>query len=263
MAQDIEHKRSVLDDDASIYQKKEEREESKTVKERWATMNAAEKKQYFKDYMLKPILFGGFIILLIIYFLYTSFRDGKSTKFYLIVLNQYYLDNKAMEEHLDSLEDFWQLSKREQAVYSTELTLNDSASLSTFVTYLYAGTINAAIGTKEQLEQYGYHFVNLKEELPEAVLAQIPEEAFCELKYETVDPDAEKPVVNSTYSAIYLKYTIFADNLNKDITVDEDELILVIAVAGLSNYKDGVNYSYDFLKYALGLDLNNEEYDLK
>lgn len=253
MAQNIDFKKSTLDDDASIYQKKEERDDAKTAKQKWSSLNKTEKKQYFKDYYMKPLLVGAFILVLVVYAVYTSIRDNTVTKFYLAVMNEYYMDNEAMEEHLAYLEEYWDLSRRERTVYSTDLTLSDSASLSTFVTYLYAGSLNAIIGTEEQLAKYGYYFTDFEKELPEEIYNQIPEEAWCVLNFETQDPDQEAPTPMSSCCAVYVKYTVFADNFNKNVNIDTDDLILVIPVTGSD--KEAVDYNMDFFKYAFGLEL--------
>lgn len=253
MAQNIDFKKSTLDDDASIYQKKEERDDAKTAKQKWAALNGAEKRQYFKDYYMKPLLVGAFILILVVYAVYTSVRDNATTKFYLAVMSEYYMDNEAMEAHLETLEEHWQFSKRERAVYSTDLSLSDSASLSTFVTHLYAGSLNAVIGTKEQLSNYGYYFTDFEEELSEEIYDQIPEEAWCILDFETQNPDQESPTPMSSCCAVYVKYTIFADDFNKNVTVNTDDLILVIPATGSD--KEAVNYNIDFFKYAFGLEL--------
>lgn len=253
MAQNIEHKKSVLDDDASIYRKKEERDESKSVKQHWAEMDKAAKKQYFKDYMMKPLIVGALAVILIVYIVVSSVKNSSTTKFYFAVLNPYYMNNDAMQAHVDELSKEWKLEKREKAIYSTDLSLGDSASLSTFVTYLYAGTLNAVIGSKEKLEQYGSNFTDFKQELPKDILDQIPEEAFVELTYEFQDGSSDTPKLVTTCSAINLNYTVFADDINTDYFSKENDLILVIPIAGL-NASDGVNYSYDFLMYALGID---------
>ena len=49
MAQNIENKKTTLSDDASIYQKKEERDSSESVKNNWSNLKGKEKLKYFKD----------------------------------------------------------------------------------------------------------------------------------------------------------------------------------------------------------------------
>ncbi|MBQ8281236.1 MAG: hypothetical protein IJZ25_02400 [Lachnospiraceae bacterium] len=257
MAQNIEHKKSTLDDGASIYQRKDEREDSKSIKEKWASLNGKEKRQYFKDYFLGPILLGTFILGLVIYFIYSMFITGHTSKFMLAVLGDDLLDNTAMEGHLDTLSEHWDFSKKEKADYDTQVAVNKGVGAttgeSTFLTYLYADSMNAVIGTKDELEKYGYYFTDFKAELSEDILSQIPEEAWCELTYETQSPDTAKETV-TTYSAIYLKYTIFADNIVN--SAEEDELILVIPLS-TGDKKDKINYNMDFFKYAMGLELGD------
>ncbi|MGN0164862.1 MAG: hypothetical protein ACI39R_01650 [Lachnospiraceae bacterium] len=253
MAQNIDYKKSTLDDDASIYQKKEDRDETKSAKQKWSSMNGKEKKQYFKDYMLKPLLLGVFLVGIVIYLIYTIVFDASTTRFYLAVVGSNYMDNAAMEEHLDELAETWNFSKKEKAVYNPDVAMGSGgfSDQSTFVTYLYAGSMNAVIGTKDQLEKYGYYFTDYTSELPEDVLAQIPEEAWCELTYETNEPDTKQHRTESSYCALYLKYTVFADDI-KD-TKNTDNLILVFPLTG-SEDKDTINRNMDFFLYALGIE---------
>lgn len=256
MAQNIEHKKSTLDDDASIYQRKDEREDSKSIKEKWSSLNGKEKRQYFKDYLLGPIIAVVAIIGFIVYIVYSTVINGSTTRFMLAVIGEDHLDNTAMEAHLEYLSEYWELSKKETADYDATVSVGKGVGAatgeSTFMTYLYADSMNAVIGTKDELEKYGYYFTDFKTSLSEDIISQIPEEAWCELTYETNDPDKEAQTITAC-SAIYLKYTVFADNIVD--TENEDELILVIPLT-TGDKEEKINYNMDFFKYAMGLELS-------
>lgn len=254
MAQNIDHKKSTLDDDASIYQKKEERDDAKSVKQKWSEMTRQEKVSYFKYYYMKPLIIAIIALIFIGYVVYDTAQKSTSPKYYMAVLSEYYMNNDAMENHLSKLEDYWKFEKRESAEYTTNLSLGNSSSQSTFVTYLYAGTLNVVIGTEEQLETYGYHFYDFDALLPEDVYNQVPEEAWCELTYQTMEPDKENRTTKSSICGIYVDYTIFADNYNANLPENSDKLIMVFPIAG-SAEDNAADYNVDFFKYALGMEL--------
>ena len=60
-------KKTALDDDAYLYQKREE----KTEKEKWSEMNRHQRMQYFLDYYLVKLLVFTGIILAVVLFVWT------------------------------------------------------------------------------------------------------------------------------------------------------------------------------------------------
>lgn len=254
MAQNIEHKKSTLDDNASIYQKKDERNDAKSVKQKWSEMTKKEKFAYFKYYYMKPLIIAIIVMLFLGYVIYDTVKKASSPKYYMAVLNEFYMDNEAMKAHLEKLEDHWGFEKRESAEYTTSLTLGKSTTDSTFVTYLFAGTLNVVIGTEEQLEYMAYHYYDLNALLPEELYNQIPKEALCEMTYETQEPDKVDRTTKTSIKGIYVDNTIFANNYNKNLADDADKLIMVFPVTG-STEDSETNYNIDFFKYAMGLEL--------
>jgi hypothetical protein len=251
MAQDIENKKTTLDDDAAIYKHNTDRDEKNSPIRKFSELKGEEKKQYFKDYIMKPLIIGVIVVVFAIYFIVTSLTDSKTYKFYLACVNPYYMDNDAMQAHVDYLADYWNLEGHEVAVYDSDITLNDSSGLSTFVTYLNAGTIDVVIGTKDELSSYGRLFIDLNE-LEEEYKSLIPEEALCDFTYTYTSSKTGEDEEATTTCGIYLKYTIFADNIRTDISEENaDNLVIAIASAGLSD-TDGSEYKADFLKYMFG-----------
>ena len=66
MAQNVDEKKTALDDGAEIYKQDRPVEERKSFSERWKAMDGKEKKAYFFDYMLKPIILGIIAVVLLI-----------------------------------------------------------------------------------------------------------------------------------------------------------------------------------------------------
>lgn len=249
MAQNIEFKKSTLDDDASIYQKKEERDDAKTTQEKWSSLNKTEKWKYFKDYYLTKIIIAVVVVVFVGYSIYTSFRDNYTTKYNVTVLNELFFDNRAMEEHLSQLEKKWGFEEKEKAAYSVDMSLNNNSDKATFVTYLSAGSMNAVIGKKDNLENYGGQFIDYSEILPAEIYNSIPEEAWCDLTFRDPDSDTVNPVVSTARCGLYINHTIFADNLSENMP--SDDIILVFPITGSTKDAE-IDYNLEFFKYAIG-----------
>ena len=101
-------KKTALDDDAYLYQKREE----KTEKEKWSEMNRHQRMQYFLDYYLVKLLVFSGIILAVVLFVWNFISksteklkkelteylgaDGKYRK--IIIDDSFYLDDGGLEK---------------------------------------------------------------------------------------------------------------------------------------------------------------------
>ena len=68
-------KKTVLDDNASIYQKREEESE----KQKWERMDKKQKAGYFLDYYLLKIIVGILLSILIIFLIWSVVRPKPET----------------------------------------------------------------------------------------------------------------------------------------------------------------------------------------
>ncbi len=245
MAQDIENKRTVLDDDAAIYQTSGDRNEKNSTLKKFSTLSGEEKKQYFKDYMLKPIIIGVIAVVLIVGFIISSFSNSKSIAFRISSLSPYYLEDKDMNELADLLSNYWQLDKKEVVSYTTGIGRDN------FVTHMTAGTLDIVIGEKSELEQYGHMFTDFNE-VEDEIKSIIPEDALCELTYTYMDKNGND-IETTTKSAIYVKDTVLKDLIGDDLpNVDRENLVIVVNAASLSEKEERGYYKADFIKYLFG-----------
>lgn len=78
-------KKTALDDDAYLYQKREE----KTEKEKWSEMNRHQRMQYFLDYYLVKLLVFTGIILAVVLFVWNFISKSKEdTVLYVAVVDE-------------------------------------------------------------------------------------------------------------------------------------------------------------------------------
>lgn len=248
MALNIDNKKTVLNDDAVLYDKKDNRNEKMSALKRFLSLHGEDRKQFFFDYMFKPLLIGGIILTVVIYFVVSAIINRSTTRFYVSCINPYYLDNDTVDERLQELAGTWNLKKHEKLEYTTGLALNSKSNTSTFITFLEAGSIDAAIGTKEQLEYLGEYFNNLGE-VDDSILEQIPKEALCELTYEKTLPGGKKEI-ETRVCGVYLKYTVFADCIADEKL--RDDLIVVLPMT--ATYGESNRYRMDFFKFLFGIE---------
>lgn len=178
--QDIDQKKTVLEDDASIYQKREEREESKSVKEKWSQLDAKGKWQFFLDYyLLKLVLilfFGGILVAL----LYTTLKPRPDELSYIALLDSR-LDPNALEDFLETAIVDMGLEPEDYTIFcNSSLSSTSSSDGTTISTYMYAGTIDFFIAPAEALEHYynANTLLALDLHLPADIAAALTEEDY-------------------------------------------------------------------------------------
>lgn len=228
MALNVDNKKSVLDDDASLYTKREEYQEKKSMLGRFNELHGEEKKQFFKDYMLKPLIIGGIVVLFLVYSIISTIVNRKTVTFNFAVVQDTYMDNEAMEAELNKLHDSWGLDKHHVVDYNLGYRINNNATNSTFLTQLEAGTIDAVIGRASELSMYGEYLRNFEEVLGEG--SKLNKDSFYLMtydKYNIINGEATK---TTEYLGIYLKDTRYGKYIANEKL--RDELILVMPANG-------------------------------
>lgn len=248
MALNVDNKKSVLEDDAQLYDKNDNRNEKQSALKRFFSLHGKEREAFFFDYMFKPLIIGMIIITVVVTSIVSAFVNRSTTRFYVSCINPYYLDNDKTNEKLQELAKGWNLKKREKLEYTTSLALNTKVNSSTFITFLEAGTIDVAIGTKEKFESLGEYFNNLSE-IDKELLDKVPEGALCDFTYEKTLLGGKRETETRTVG-IYLKDTIFADCIADESL--KDELIIVLPMTAHDGESN--KYRIDFFKYLFGIE---------
>ena len=95
-AQDMDAKKTALDDDAAIYGKRDE----KDAKETFASLEGKEKWEYFKDYILGKLVIIAVVAVFSVYLLYSVFGPKPESLLYLAVI-----DDPLGTENVEKLQD--------------------------------------------------------------------------------------------------------------------------------------------------------------
>ena len=97
---DVKHGR--LDASADIY---DPNRPDPTASERWKSLNRQEKKQFFKDYYLKPLIIGCIILAAISYVVYTVVKPPKKDVFFAAAFNMY-IESELEDSFSDDFGDY-------------------------------------------------------------------------------------------------------------------------------------------------------------
>lgn len=258
MAQETENKKTALDDNAAIYSSAETRSDERTpFKEKWNKLDAKGKRQYFKDYLMLPIIIGLAVIIIGGYII-KSVMTNKTTVYYFASVNAYYMDENAMQDVVKDLTERWGVSGKSEVVYNNNLSMERTTSAySSFETFMLAGSLDMVIGSVEQLQQYGYYFENFEVYMPD-LAPEIPDKAKVELKFVDQDVNTGETKEMTSVCALKLTETVLAEKLNPAIAelgFDADTLIIAFPVTDHNNNTQ--DYGEDFVRYLLGMDPKN------
>lgn len=169
----LENTKSVLKNDASIYDK--HHDDKQDLKKTWHTLNRKEKWQFFKDYYLVKLLVAIIACSAVIYTLVITLGPHTEKVFYAAVL-QDSLDTEGVKNMESDLSDLLHVGKHE--IVSIDTSFNFSDENTTFsgsdklTTILYSELIDVIITSPEHFEEYAYYgdLKNLSTYLPDDIL---------------------------------------------------------------------------------------------
>lgn len=143
---DIEHKKTVLDDDSVLYQKRDDTIKKKDL----SSLSFRQKLQYFKDYYLKFCIL--FIILLVIgiNLIYTVFFRHQET-----VLSIAFVNDAAISDTEGMIADLlepYQADDRHRIISVNNYYLEDPNQQMAFTTRLVANDIDIVICDRDTFE---------------------------------------------------------------------------------------------------------------
>lgn len=205
---EIDHKKTALDDDAAIYKKLEDREETKNTWQKWKELDARGKWNFFVDYYLLKLVFtlaaGGLLVAL----LYTTLKPRPDEQLYVIMLDNI-LDLQGTEEYFASaLVGIGYDPEDDRIMLNDALSSQSAADLSNLSTYAAAGTMDVLIAPETALQTYAKaSLLAPLDDLPEDILSAVPKE---DRFYYTNDESGEL-----TFYGVRLDNTEFYKSLNK------------------------------------------------
>lgn len=181
---DINNKKTTLDDDAAIYQKNEERDESKSTKEKWNELDFKGKCQFFVDYYLVKLIIITAVVVFAGFALYTTLKPRPKPKVNLVMLDSL-LDIEATQDYFEeAVSKIGWNAKKETIVVHDGFSSKAPIDASNISTYIFAGTLDVLIAPEDSLDHYAHQsaadheksvLLNL-DELPKDILDALSEE---------------------------------------------------------------------------------------
>lgn len=177
--EDFTETKSVLEEEASIYQKREE----KTEKEKWKDMDSREKRRYFMDYYFIKIVIGIIAVAGIAYFAYSMLKPKMPVAFYMA-----YIYGKIDDEGGAQVrEDFAEFSginlEEEDIVISDQFYTDETNGLSAkekIMALSYTQQLDIVVAEEENFEELASNgnMVNLKDYLGEELYREIEADIY-------------------------------------------------------------------------------------
>lgn len=188
--QDVDNKKTILGDDASIYQKKEDREESKSARETWRELDFKGKVRFFCDYYLLKLLLVLVVTCAVIYGVYLAVAPKPNEELYLVFLNCQVSQDALTSYFDDALVGMGYDPEESKITCNTSLTTTSPNDASTISTYLVAGTVDVLVGTKEALSRYydnGFALLLDENTLPQDIKSALEEDDYLTVYCSQID----------------------------------------------------------------------------
>lgn len=147
-------KKTALDDEAEIYQKRE----TKTEKEKWKQMDGKAKIQYFADYYMGKLIVAVIIIGVAASLLWHFFKPKDETILYAAVIDES-MDAKKLADTTSELEKICQADGRHQKVKIDDSFYLKDQALTRLEVYVESKQVDVIIAdqkTFKKLAGYGY-----------------------------------------------------------------------------------------------------------
>ena len=171
----LKNKKTVLNDDAALYNRKE----STSEKEKWMEMSGKRRLRYFLDYYLGRILAVTLVLAVVGSILYTILSPKPESVFSVAVVN-----DSANQLHYDALQT--QLNELLEIDEETEETIFDTGyffssadyqSFQKFAIYNTVGDLDVSIFPQSLFEEYapGKHFSPVAEYLSSGLYSSLSE----------------------------------------------------------------------------------------
>lgn len=147
-------KKTALDDEAQIYQKREEQ----TEKEKWKQMNSREKWQYFVDYYLFKVVVAVIIVGVVGSLIWHFVKPKDETILYVAVIDES-LDEKKLADMTAALEKMYQADGKHQKVLIDDSFYMKDGALEKLEVYLESKQVDAIIADEKTFKKMaGYGF---------------------------------------------------------------------------------------------------------
>lgn len=147
-------KESKLNEDAAIYQKREQ----KSGKQKWQEMDSVQKKQYFLDYYLARILTGAAAVFAALFLVWHFLQPRDEAVLYVAVIDET-LDTAEKETLTEVLSERYVTDPGCQRVFLDDSFYLQDGGLAKLQTYLHSAQVDVIIASQETWREfagYGY-----------------------------------------------------------------------------------------------------------
>lgn len=241
--EDLTETKSVLDEKASIYKKRED----KTEKEKWKDLDGKGKWKYFSQYYLLKVVIAVLVLAVIVYTVWSILKPKTPVAFYMA----YVYGQIDKEKAEDVIAEFAEKSgidrENEQVVISDEFYTDQYNGLSAtekLISFSYTNQLDLVVADEDVFEKLAAsgNMMNIESFLGDELYKEIEDKVF-KCGYSDIYLDGEEDS-NEYPFGFYVK-----DNeIYKAIGCTELENPVVGVIASSVHSENAIN----FIKYMLG-----------
>lgn len=190
----IENKKTALEDDSLLYQKRDDSLGKKDT----SNLNRSQKLGYFKDYYLRAVVITIVAVIAVGSLVYTMLFRHQTNILSVAFINEAWLTNAGLLD--ENLRDYYGLTSEDELLDCSNYSLEAYGDQMKLSTLIAAQTIDVLVCPEEQFIQYselGY-LADLSELLPADLYAQFEDQI---LESSVVETDTEGTVVNTLPAA--------------------------------------------------------------
>lgn len=176
---DVSDKKTVLDDSASIYQKREE----KSDRAKWRELKGFKAKwEHFKAYYLLKTFIWGCVAALLVYAGYSILRPKKEQVLYVAIMDAAVMNDEKEELQAGYNEYLGIDEETQESIFDNTMMVSDTRntySMQKLMAHAFAGEIDVIIASESKFQGWaGVMFRPLSEQLP-ADLYEKLSDRFC------------------------------------------------------------------------------------
>lgn len=235
-------KQSRLDDNASIYERRNEKSERQKLSE----MNGKEKWQYFKDYYLKKTIVSVLLISFVGYFLYTVLSPKPETVLHIACAN-YQFSEEQIEKLEQEVTDYLGIDPNtEDVLFDPSYILSDFdySSAEKLSVLAFARELDVLIVPESKFQEYAFSgsLWSLSDQLPTDLYSALSDKFY--LSQVRQEEESYEEATGPSYV-----FGIYLDDIElfKDYPT-EDPPVLGIVLSGKNNEN-----AVEFIRYLFGL----------
>lgn len=186
MAQNVKFKKSSLDEGASIYAKRDEREPEKS---KWKKMDRRQKWVHFKTYYLRLVLIGCFVLVVAAFFFYQDVIRKSDVVYQCALVNEIatdipvnmfadsFMESMGMDPERYKASFYMYYTNSEMAKEVGAVVTSDLTRLSSMI---FASKLDTMIAGQEDFDGYMENgcFTDLSAFLTEAEMAQLQDRLY-------------------------------------------------------------------------------------